>query len=140
MKKIFGTIIILTFIFSLTGCGSKTVSCTKQDDSQIQEISAVFKNNIVNKVITTAKMTVEENQVETAYKYMQSMISSYNSKEGISASVIKEKNAVGMKLEMDLSKMSEENLGSMSITAENLKNATSESFIESMTEEGYACK
>lgn len=140
MKKISSIVLALIAVVSLTGCGSKTITCTKTEDDTNSKIVTTFKGDEVTKVVMESTVTVEADEVDTTYSFMQMAAAMYEDTQGINVSASKTSNSVSLKIEMEPSKLDEETMETMGLESEDIKNTSSEKYIESMTEDGYTCK
>lgn len=133
MKKIFSIVAIALFALTLTGCGNSTeeLTCTKGTDTAILKI----KNNKL--VSYTAETTTEfdnETALSMAYSTYQMTASAYNSISGASAEVLKNGNALTVKLTFDFEKMDKETVKDMELDRK------AKDIIKDIEEEGYNCK
>ncbi|MCM1371163.1 MAG: hypothetical protein NC181_04685 [Clostridium sp.] len=139
MKKVLGIFVSVITVFALTGCGKgETVTCTLEDDDQLQTMTATFENDKATKVVMESKQTVESSLVDATYSILQSVESMYEGEEGVKVSVSKGNDSVSMKIEMELTKLSDEMKEEFDLTSSS--DTSKKSFIDSMTEEGFTCK
>lgn len=140
MKKISSIALALIVVLSLTGCGGKTVTCTKTEDNQTLELKATFNGKEVTKIVMESKIEVEADKVDTSYAFLKMAEAMYEGKTGIKVSTTKGANSVSMKVEMEPSKLDEEVIGSMDLGETDFKNTSVEEYTKTMTEDGYTCK
>lgn len=140
MKKISSIALALIVVLSLTGCGGKTVTCTKTEDETTSEIKATFNGKEVTKIVMESKTEVEADEVDTSYSLLKMVEAMFEGKTGIKISTTKGTNSVSMKVEMEPSKLDEEVIDSMDLGETDFKNTSAEEYTKTMTEDGYTCK
>lgn len=140
MKKTFSLIIILIVIFSLTGCGTREITCTIEDGTQSIINRATFKGSELIKGIMETTIQVDSDQIDETYSFLQSSVAEIEEQTGLKYSISKGSNSITLRIEMEPSKMSEEFLESLSGTIGDLKNISVNKYIENMESQGYTCK
>lgn len=139
MKKISFLLMSLVAVFTLTGCGTKTVSCTKTEDGQKQIMAVTFKGNEVTKLSTEMSMEVEKDQIDDAFSFLQLSANAMQGKPGVKVSTSKDDNSISMKMDLELSKLDKETKETIDFDLEDTPKGPEE-FIKEMTEDGYTCK
>lgn len=139
MKKIFSILVALTAVLSLTGCGSKTVTCTINEDDEKEVMSVTYKGKEITKIAREMTMKAEEDEIDEAYSYLKLASSMFEGKSGLKVSTSKGSDFVSMKMEIELSKLDEEMLETLDFDLDDAP-STPEEFIKEMTEDGYTCK
>ncbi len=140
MKKVSSLIIALVCVFSLTGCGTKNVTCTTGDDSQSITVVTSFNGKEATKISMETAIKVDEDQVDQAYTSLDTAKAMYENQSGVKVSTSKGKDSVSLKLEMELSKLDEDTLDSMGLDGVDFKNTSSDEYAKAMEDQGYTCK
>lgn len=140
MKKISSIALALIVVLSLTGCGGKTVTCTKTEDGQTETEKVTFKGKEITKIIREGKIEAEADELDTSYSLFKMVEAMFEGKTGIKISTTKGTNSVSMKVEMEPSKLDEEIIDSMDLGEIDFKNTSAEEYTKTMTEDGYTCK
>jgi len=143
MKKMI-TICFLICILFLTGCQKNKLVCTQKDDS-IDDLKSetkytfTFNEETVKKVTMTTEVTLsgdynDETFIENYKSSATEAADEYNEAKGVSATVSNKKNVVTLKVEMDSTKMSKEDVEAygLDLTKDELKTE-----FENI---GYTCK
>ena len=133
MKKIFSIAAITLFALTLTGCGNKDleVTCTKGGETMVVN----YENNKIVKFVSEVTQTYEnESLLNMAYQSTQMTVSAYNAMAGASAEVTKKDNSITMKLTLDVTKMTKEDIDEADFDEKPKE------FIKDAKEDGYTCK
>ena len=134
---------ILLFITILTGCGDKTLSCTKEEDisagkaTETQVIT--FSNDKIN--LYEAEMTIELNDAYKEYadlllNSLEEPFSKFKDKKGIEYKTSKKDNSISITLNGEYSQMDEDTKKSFGV-AENYSFNEAKKSLEN---DGYTCK
>ena len=142
MKKIKFLMLFLFFSIILTGCGKKSLSCSKEEDIDAGKMNEnqviTFKNDKIYSY--DALMTIELNDEYMDYKdvfvdSLESSMSEYKDKEGIKYNTTKKDNQVSITINGIYSQMDDDTKESLGIS----KNSSFNEIKQSLEEEGYTC-
>lgn len=139
MKKYL--LVLVAMLLVVTGCGSKTLTCTLEEDGQKATSVVKFDKNDVA-TSATQSMTLEfeegtsEEDKENSKAYMD-LLCSVMDYEGVECSTEIKSNALEVKITMDFEKMSAEDKESAGYTEEE---STYDAVKKELEEQGYTCK
>ena len=139
MKKISALVVALIAVFSLTGCGTKNLTCTIVDDVSKASYVTTFKGNEITKIVFENTTQVDKDEVDEVYSDFEDDASIFDNQSGIKVTTTKGNDYVSLKLELEISKMDEELLEAMNMI-EDYKNTSVEDFAKVMEEQGFTCK
>lgn len=139
MKKF---IILLMFCFVLTGCGTKTLTCTKTENKETlktDEKTVITYNNQIKTIERTMKIELKDSYKDYADMVMKSLntsLKNYKNKKGIDLSSVKKDNDIIISLKFDGSKMNDSSKKlagfDSSKSYDNMK--------KDLEKKGYTCK
>lgn len=139
MKKyLFGLSLCAALL--LTGCGGKTLKCTRTEEESgmkmSEEIVAKFKEDKISSIVLNAEIEVPDDMKELMDAFKSSLEEEFKGDNYKDAKVkIETKdNRIIAKVEMDATKLTKEQLEDI-----NLKD-TFEEAKKSLEEQGYSCK
>ena len=143
MKKLVITLILICTL-TLTGCEKNRLVCTMENElikdiSSKTEYTFKFNDENIKDVLMTTKLTLKGDYNDVVYvdSYVEmanAAATEYNEKNGVIATVTKDKKVVTLKVEMSSSSMSDEDKKTygLDLTKEELK--------KDLEELGYTCK
>lgn len=133
----------------LTGCGTKTLTCTKTEEdsglSMKEEVTMKFKNNKVNYVKMSIDSTATDDDIKDNWGLFVSFLgSAYEEKDedGIKISVKndEENYAYKVSIEVDLEKAGEKALAEYDLDGIADSNSKLEDVKKEAEEDGFTCK
>lgn len=149
MKKIKLLLFSLIAIVLLTGCGTKTLTCTMTEEdsglSMEQQIIAEFKNNEVQKLKISVDSIATNDLIKENWDIFAEALSSEfepTEKEGIKITTEnnKEKYSYKVSMEFDLTKANKEDLSEYDVDDIANEKSRLEDVKKAAEESGYTCK
>lgn len=134
---------IFLFMTILTGCGDKTLSCTKKEDMSAGKATEkqviTFSNDKIN--LYDAEMTIKLNDNYKDYadlllKSLEEPFSEFKDKKGIEYKTSKKNNIISVTLSGKYSQMDEDTKKSLGIA----ENYSFDEAKKSLEDDGYTCK
>ena len=141
MKKRLYIIVLLLVVVSLTGCGSKTLTCTKTSKESIYTLDEkiVAKYGLVNlkSVEIHQEMDIKDNSLITASMLEKTISSKFKDlkENGAKVNVSSKDNKVIVDISIDSSKVSKDDLNNLYDSEVSLEDAK-----KSSKKIGYTCK
>ena len=141
MKKRLYIIVLLLVVVSLTGCGSKTLTCTKTSKESIYTLDEkiVAKYGLVNlkSVEIHQEMDIKDNSLITASMLEKTISSQFKDlkENGAKINVSSKDNKVIVDISIDSSKVSKHDLNNLYDSEVSLEDAK-----KSFKKLGYTCK
>lgn len=125
-------------LLGAVGCGSKEeLKCTAQGDGTTGTLVGTFeKGNLKKLTMETTNTYDTEEELESDYEMIQFTVGIFNAMEGAEGSVGKKDLSATMKISVDFTKMSSENLKDM-FEKETMSKEDFKAYAE---EEGFTCK
>lgn len=142
MKKI-KILAIFLLITIMTGCGDKTLSCTKEEDMEAgvatEKQVITFSNDKIN--LYEAEMSIKLNDDYKEYadlllNSLEEPFSDFKDKKGIEYKTSKDDNRISVLLSGEYNKMDEDTKKSLGIA----ENYSFDKTKESLENDGYSCK
>ncbi len=142
MKKIFCLLCLLGLSFTLAGCGTKTLTCTKSEteSGMTNEQTMIVKFKKDKPSSATMKMDIKfddstKSGVDTMYSILESGFKDQE-QDGVKVDTKKTDNSITLKLDIDFAKVKDEDGLDL-----DFDSASSISEIkEDMEKDGYKCK
>lgn len=144
MKKFLYCCCFVLCLFLFTGCGSKTLKCSKESNNNnemkmFQSINVSFKNDSVSKLSMNINVQLSENYIDLRDSLIQSIeneFDDFNGEKGISYSTKKKDDGFDFKLDANFNKLSNDVKNDLSIiNYESSYDAAKQEFENS----GYSC-
>ncbi len=143
MKKIVMTLVAVVMMFVLTGCGTETLNCTMSQNQtgmkMNQEMNATFVNNEVTKMDITMNVELDDTYLSAMDQIKSSVeanLKQYKDNGG-KLDITSEGNTIKAKVNIDLTKMSDEQKKKLNMTdVYGTKDATK----KELEKQGYTCK
>lgn len=135
--------IFLFSILLLTGCDSKKLSCTKEDDMDsgkaTEKQSFTFENNKMSLYEAEMVITLNEDYKDYADLLLESLESpfeEFKDKNGITYKTSKKDDKISINISAEYNKIDEDTKKSLGI----LENPSFDKTKKSLEDEGYKCK
>ncbi len=143
-KNIYLSCLILG-LFLFTGCGSKSLSCTRENnysDEMImnQSLNVSFKKDKVNKLSMDMDVKLGESYdsfKDSLIESVESEFSKYSDQSGINYKTTKNDNGFNFKVKVNFNKLSDEARKNLDIV--NYENSYDSVKLE-LEDSGYSCK
>ncbi len=143
MKKMMMALVAGVMMFVLTGCGTETLNCTMSQNQagmkMNQEMNATFVNNEVTKMDITMDAEIDEayaSQMDQIKANVEANLKQYKDNGG-KLDITSEGNTIKAKVNIDLTKMSDEQKKKLNMTdVYGTKDATK----KELEKQGYTCK
>lgn len=143
MKKMMMALVAGIMMFVLTGCGTETLNCTMSQNQagmkMNQEMNATFVNNEVTKMDITMDAEIDEayaSQMDQIKANVEANLKQYKDNGG-KLDITSEGNTIKAKVNIDLTKMSDEQKKKLNMTdVYGTKDATK----KELEKQGYTCK
>lgn len=123
-----GCILLLT-----TGCGSKKLTCTLEEDDQKSSVEFTFKDDVAERMNMEIQMEMEEDvdkdELDEQIKTFKEAYEGYGFED---VEVKAKNNVLNISLSMDAAKFMDEEDNKESLSYDSLK--------EEFEEDGYTCK
>ena len=142
MKKIFCLLCLLGLSFTLSGCGTKTLTCTKSETesgmTNEETMTVKFKDDKPSSA--TMKMDIKfddstKSSVDMMYSLLESGLKEAE-QDGVKVDTKKTDNSITVKLDVDFSKVKDED--GLDLDFDSTKSFSEVK--EEIEEEGYKCK
>ena len=136
-------ITIFLFVILLTGCGSKKLSCTKEEETDFGRANEkqmfIFENNKISSY--EAKMEINLNDDYNDYadlllESLESPFEEFKDKNGITYNTSKGNDKISIKIKANYNKLDEESRKSLGIN----DNSSFNKIKKSLEDDGYKCK
>ena len=142
MKKFVCILSCSLFALVLTGCGTKTLTCTKTSTEEGMETKENIKVNFKNDKPSTAEMSMEmildedtKSYIDLIYSSLESTFEDYE-QEGLTIDTDKTDDTVTVKMNVDFSKVESTDELDFDIDADEDFDSVKEDF----ESDGYECK
>lgn len=142
MKKVFCILTCSLFTLFLTGCGTKTLTCTKTSTEAGMVSKENIKINFKNDKPSTSEMSVEMSFDEDTKAYanmifgmLESTFENYE-QDGLNVDINKTDDSIKLKMNVDFSKVKDIDELDINIDLDEDYNDVKEDYLE----EGYNCK
>lgn len=143
MKKILMCGALIVVMFTATGCGRETLSCTLTKEQtgvkMEQQVEAYFENNNVTSMNTIIDMTLNDTYAKNIDTVKQTLEKEYKTykENGGTVSVSSKDNTITIKMDFNLEKMTDAQKKKLNmIDTKGTKDATA----KSLEKQGYTCK
>ncbi len=147
MKNLFKLGALALVLVLVTGCGGskgKTLTCTKSEDEtgmkSTQTMKVSFSDDKASKINMTMKMDIDEEYSSyiSAFKSMlDSQFENFKSKSGVKYDSKSDKDSITVDLEVDINKLSEEELGALDLDGST---GTYDEVKKALEKDEYTCK
>lgn len=144
MKKFLVLCVSVLAVGGVTGCGSKTLTCTQTEEQgsmkMEQTVVAKFTNDKATKVDMTMEMVLDDEYKEflsTFEKQLSSEFEKLEGKDGVSIKTTTKDNSIKVDLSADLKKISDETKEELDFSDEL---GTYEETKKEFESQGYTCK
>ena len=135
-KNFYGFVIGSLIIISLTGCGNQSLKCNMEDGNEKSEVVVSFKNKEATKIIMKSIGEVDSEENAKQSVDIINNLSSRSEENGIVMSAKADGKKVSMKMTIDISKMSNNDLKKQF----NTENLSKENLTKLFEDKGYSCK
>ena len=142
MKKLCSLFLAIVCLTVVTGCGSSKneITCTMTEDGQkvVATVRTDKDDKITNVKMSTSMEAPSKEELELAYGLLNVSVGAMNSANGVKASVSKKNLTLTMTIQVDLTKISDEDLDKLDFDFSNT--ATGTEFKKNAIESGATCK
>lgn len=139
MKKL--TLFVLISIL-LTGCSSKTLTCTKTEEKDpgatVKKQVIVFENNKLKNMEVNMDLKLNDSYQDYSSmikKSFEKSFEEYKNKKGITLNIQEKSNVITVNIKADYNKLNDESKKLMKITDTSYKSVK-----KSVQKDGYTCK
>lgn len=143
MKKTKLLAIFFIFGLLLTGCDSKSLSCTKEEEidaGKTKEVQLItFDNNKIKSYEATMSIALKDeykNYADTLVESLEEPFKDYTEEDGLEYNTTVDDNNISVTVSGDYNKMSDDVKQSLGIA----DNSSFDQVKESLEEDGYSCK
>lgn len=145
MRKYAVIPLLLMVCIGLTGCGSKTLSCTKEDNSNedlkmTNKIEAKFSKDKITKMVTVVEVKADgiyKKHVDSLKKSLEEQFTDVKDKKGVTFKTDVKDNTISLRLDVNVKEMDADSLEELNIMETTQKYEDAK---KSLEKDGYTCK